>query len=661
CSLPCRESFFDNQTCTRELCQAAEDSESCRHSCIFIEKINRNKPGACPSRLLISVAECSAACDHDGQCLEAEKCCTAGCSRQCVAPIEQDSRLLPIPEGISVQERKRRRSAIIRWIMKRMSREHVNTNSNLFVLQWRWGVHKEESSMTPWQTIMVKNKMYAILKHLLAPGRFYVFRVGSVNIYGSLGFSKPSLPFKLTKEVKAPNAPSNFSVETIEFNRATKKWVPKISWQPPSSDLPLKDYQLSWMRTTSEFAKAYETRIGRKMALQGKRSTINFSFDEEDESGSFGGDRVSTIIPSHATRTHLQALEPEQLYMVELYATVDSTDGELRGEPAVLFIHTNSTLEDDNPLRYEIETNHISSDQNLQGTNTTQAPSLEDVEIFGFNEQKAEVNDDDAASEFHAEVKAPYYEDGQLMTTISWLDHPLCSPDKREFVVNVKEIECKKPYTEKVEEKRVVNQCVADIRNLEFNCKYVVIVEDVLSKQEITKASFKTLSCEETPSLVPFECGTEETTTSISPALICKIVNRTYASCSWPALGVHQDDRSDPANPSIIIGYRTILQPSIGSSIIHIVPPKKRLIDFPDLKPEVKYQFRVQPIITDGLGTEISTHFNTGSDSKEIRLDTFPIFELPLGAASGASISFSVYNCILLPLFLLLRLCTVAL
>lgn len=160
---------------------------------------------------------------------------------------------------------------------------------------------------------------------------------------------------------------------------------------------------------------------------------------------------------------------------------------------------------------------------------------------------------------------------------------------------------------------------------------------------------------------MPFKCGTEETTTSISPALICKIVNRTYASCSWPALGVHQDDRSDPANPSIIIGYRTILQPSIGSSIIHIVPPKKRLIDFPDLKPEVEYQFRVQPIITDGLGTEIATHFNTGSDSKEIRLDTFPIFELPLGAASGASISFSVYNCILLPLFLLLRLCTVAL
>lgn len=96
----------------------------------------------------------------------------------------------------------------------------------------------------PFITFYRKNKMYAILKHLLAPGRFYIFRVGSVNMYGSLGFSKPSAPFKLTKEVKAPSAPTNFSVETNEFDRTLKKWTPKISWLPPNSDLPLKDYQV---------------------------------------------------------------------------------------------------------------------------------------------------------------------------------------------------------------------------------------------------------------------------------------------------------------------------------------------------------------------------------------------------------------------------------
>lgn len=44
--------------------------------------------------------------------------------------------------------------------------------------------------------------MYAILKHLLAPGRYYMFRVAAVNTYGSLGFSKSSQPFKLSKGMR---------------------------------------------------------------------------------------------------------------------------------------------------------------------------------------------------------------------------------------------------------------------------------------------------------------------------------------------------------------------------------------------------------------------------------------------------------------------------
>jgi len=35
---------------------------------------------------------------------------------------------------------------------------------------------------------MVRNKMYAILKHLLTPGRYYLFRVAAVNVYGTCGF-----------------------------------------------------------------------------------------------------------------------------------------------------------------------------------------------------------------------------------------------------------------------------------------------------------------------------------------------------------------------------------------------------------------------------------------------------------------------------------------
>lgn len=116
--------------------------------------------------------------------------------------------------------------------------------------------------------------------------------------------------------------------------------------------------------------------------------------------------------------------------------------------------------------------------------NETQAPLLEDVEIFGFKEENLDYTEnsklEQSAAGFHAEIKAPYYEDGQLTTTISWLDHPLCSPEKRSFNVIVKEARCKDPYMEREIE---VNQCVVDIHKLAFECEYVVLVEDVLTKQ----------------------------------------------------------------------------------------------------------------------------------------------------------------------------------
>lgn len=36
-----------------------------------------------------------------------------------------------------------------------MSPMHIGTNSNLFVVQWRWSVHQHYDTMTPWQTIAV--------------------------------------------------------------------------------------------------------------------------------------------------------------------------------------------------------------------------------------------------------------------------------------------------------------------------------------------------------------------------------------------------------------------------------------------------------------------------------------------------------------------------
>ncbi|VDN44643.1 unnamed protein product, partial [Gongylonema pulchrum] len=122
-----------------------------------------------------------------------------------------------------------------------MSRSQTDTNSNLYVLQWRWSLHKDGEPMSDWQTIMTRNKMYAILKHLLAPGRYYMFRVAAVSLHGSNGFSKSSQPFKLSKEPRAPGPPRDLSLVNSEVDERNF-WKQRIKWTPPLSELPVKNY-----------------------------------------------------------------------------------------------------------------------------------------------------------------------------------------------------------------------------------------------------------------------------------------------------------------------------------------------------------------------------------------------------------------------------------
>uniref|UniRef100_A0A183BJU0 Fibronectin type-III domain-containing protein n=1 Tax=Globodera pallida TaxID=36090 RepID=A0A183BJU0_GLOPA len=389
CILPCRESLYEYDLCSHTLCRDTPDPTHCRESCVFLEQIASKKSGHCPpQKPLVPVSECSAFCDVDSDCAEIDKCCVVGCSRSCLTPSLNDSRLLPRPEGITVNERKRKRSAILRWVMKRLSPQHTATNSNLFVIQWRWSVHKLSETMAPWQTIMVRNKMYAILKHLLSPGRFYVFRVAAVNMHGTHGFSQPSHPsFKLSTELKAPSAPLN-----VTF--IYESWrPPKIVWNPPNSEVPLKEYRLSWWRTSDELAKAFELRQRRH---SNQKNTADDDYEgllgEEIDGDEFGLKR-SIVLPSYSTKAELAGLEPGHFYIAELYASVESSEGDLRGDPAVLLIRM---------------------------PNKTEATKMPDP----FNDDAEIVQNKmnlSASKQLQVEVKTPYFEDGRLKTIISWL------------------------------------------------------------------------------------------------------------------------------------------------------------------------------------------------------------------------------------------------
>ncbi|KAJ6625915.1 hypothetical protein lerEdw1_014766 [Lerista edwardsae] len=66
--------------------------EECERSCGTIEK-----PGSCPPSPPGLLTECLADCSHDGNCPEAQKCCSYGCALRCTDPIQDICRLPPEP------------------------------------------------------------------------------------------------------------------------------------------------------------------------------------------------------------------------------------------------------------------------------------------------------------------------------------------------------------------------------------------------------------------------------------------------------------------------------------------------------------------------------------------------------------------------------------
>ncbi|KAE9418658.1 hypothetical protein Angca_008840, partial [Angiostrongylus cantonensis] len=503
------------------------NNDSCEKSCDYLQRIFTEKPGACPkinnqsnyvsgslSYRFIDRADFSAfmhntLCHLDGDCPETSKCCSYGCSRQCVLPKGRDPRLLPVPGSISVQERKRKRSIIIRWVMQKLTREQNAANSNLYVVQWRWGLQPDSSSMTEWQTVTVRNKPYAILKHLLSPGRYYQFRVGAVSVYGSLGFSQASQPFKLSK----------------------------------------------------------------------------------------------VIVPSHTTQSELAGLFPNSVYIVEIHASVDSSEGELHGEKGITFIRT----------------------LNATASDTLKEPPIDET---GFDLDVPMTSDDggDAGDDNNVDILTPFF-DGDLQTKVSWVNSRACSPEKKTFIVTAKRGECREYQLNQHSDTSIhrirVSDCSTFIRGLTFDCDYSLEIAFAGDTTAIITSNFSTKSCDETPSHGSIPCLSQAT------PLSC-IVHATV-SCHWV--------RYRELNADTVIGYRTSLSsPMRDDSNITILPPQIREIHYEHLIPSTMYTLQVQAITNRGMGKAVTTNFVTlAKIPDENVIERFPggeIIELPLEASS---------------------------
>ena len=181
---------------------------------------------------------------------------------------------------------------------------------------------------------------------------------------------------------------------------------------------------------------------------------------------------------------------------LQLYATVDTTEGQLRGESTILVLRTQpspSELSDNAAVKlpglpslsyYEqaAPAEHETSAA-ARSNESRQAAAVAAIAAATTSSTQRAVASDDEPNDstiFRAELQAPHLDARHIIrTTLSWLDHPKCSSQQRDFDIRLNAVRCGRPLA--VEQ--LVSQCVASLEHLYFNCDYIVEVRDTEDRQ----------------------------------------------------------------------------------------------------------------------------------------------------------------------------------
>ncbi|KAG9330269.1 hypothetical protein JZ751_025947 [Albula glossodonta] len=225
----------------------------CMTSCEFRRSVEVVKQGDCPTPHRASgfAAACVEGCESDGDCAGVRKCCSNGCGHTCQLPRN-------LYKGVPLKPRKelsftelQSGHLEIRW----SSRFNVSVEPVLYVLQQRWnyGLHPTEDGATHWQTIAQTTEERVVLSHIRA-SRWYQFRVASVNIHGTRGFTSPSKHFCSSKDPSAPPPPSGLRISPVTVSGEGAVSA-RVSWTlSEEPDIPVHHIRVSWGRMDPDSA-----------------------------------------------------------------------------------------------------------------------------------------------------------------------------------------------------------------------------------------------------------------------------------------------------------------------------------------------------------------------------------------------------------------------
>ncbi|XP_071951742.1 anosmin-1-like isoform X2 [Antedon mediterranea] len=258
CLLPCMIEYKNQASCRFKCIGEVENENKCLETCEFLKLWHSCKLGVCPKPTDAKGFEkaCLPTCSNDSDCDGRKKCCFNGCGRTCQEPLKKSDDIPSKPRNtVEVSEVPGTKEILLAWSLRK---NPSPTEIIYFVIEGRnnTGHHPSLNRMDTWYHVADTLEPHYKLK--ASRGVFYEFQIASVNHNGTLGFSRPTEPFRLSKDPDPPNMPQNLRVgESKIVNKTVTTW---IYWDPPKeSDLEVLRYRVFWSPRLSSISPVYVT------------------------------------------------------------------------------------------------------------------------------------------------------------------------------------------------------------------------------------------------------------------------------------------------------------------------------------------------------------------------------------------------------------------
>uniref|UniRef100_A0A183CJC0 Fibronectin type-III domain-containing protein n=1 Tax=Globodera pallida TaxID=36090 RepID=A0A183CJC0_GLOPA len=326
------------------------------------------------------------------------------------------------------------------------------------------------------------------------------------------------------------------------------------------------------------------------------------------------GLKRSIVLPSYSTKAELAGLEPGHFYIAELYASVESSEGDLRGDPAVLLIRmpnkTEATKMPD-PFNDDAETvqNKMNSSaskqlqENLQfsceySVGVEDADNKRIFESLTFSTLPCEQTPTNAPPlKCGGIVSSGTNSNGTPTAEAQRLEarRHLINDEKRETAIIKTTTELSSNLrTETDEEWLPIGQLEAAENGKAESDKNAQNGGKLKTKQQTVQNELPK-SAEDVA----------------EHRLNCFAISVESAVCAWtwPA-----DEQQEQRRHNSLIGFRSVLASTLpGSpSNVSILSAEQRRAQLTGLNPKAVYRFRLQAVTTLGLGAELVEHFSTG-------------------------------------------------